>query len=516
MMRDAESLRRARVSPTEEQRGKIADEIWRFVKKRSRKVYGGHALNAALLDAAPSDAIYPASASASEFTVASSGSGGGDIEFYSPNPVADVYELCDRLVSAGHRFVQGREAAHHGTFTISVEFVRVCDVTYVPTSVYDRVPTRVRDGLITVAPEFALIDHLRILCDPFTSHWKIDRMLPRMLMMQRTFPAVLPSAEVPDVPDVQDEDDPRVRAIESLLSRWASARRDSVAVVGEHAAAFFKDACKASQMCLTAGTRLSLVSTNYAVDLASLASTLGVVVHEDAEEEEDVYVQGEDGEEYFCGDALPATRLAPSATLREYYPMTDLVGSRAEFRVHGQGNGDVLVTLIDAHGKTVPVCSRCPRTGASVASASYCLMTALALRFAASFESETKVASAILGARSRFLEAAGKTVCDRDTVFRDVGLDYIGEPLTDMRVHMEAADQRRIVGGPNAQVWFSYDPLRPGRHNHGKSRAARYQLMRCDGQEIVDEVDSVLCMHVDRLRVEAKMRLLESGRGRST
>ena len=535
MMRDAEALRRDRVSPTADQRREIADEIWAFVRRRGRKVYGGHALNSALLDASPGDAIYSGTIDGNDVGGGDSQNAkptpGGDIEFYSPNPVADVYELCDRLFAAGHRFVQGREAAHHGTFTVSVEFVRVCDVTYVPQTVYDRLPTVVRSpsGLMTVTPEFALIDHLRILCDPFTSHWKLDRMLPRMLLMQREFPVELPNvAAAPASAADEDHDDARHMVIETLLTKWVANRSSSVAIVGDHAAAFFQAVSSgAAPASVVAGRHLTLVSSDYATDLASLALTLGVDISwggcaregesdasEDAVDEDDgEIVVAPDGEEYYCGGSEEERcPVAPSTTLREYYPLIDLVGSRAEFRVH---SGEVAVTLLDARGKAIPVCARCPRTGASVAGATYCVMTALSLRFAdaircgdghASTEAHGAVASAIVQARASYLNEVDKTVCDRDSVFREVDLEYIGEPLTDMRMHMAAADQRRLVGGPNAQVWFSYDPLRPGRHNQGKSRASHYQLMRCDGREVIDEVDSVLAMHLVCLRVDTKIQ----------
>ncbi|GAX86653.1 hypothetical protein CEUSTIGMA_g14061.t1, partial [Chlamydomonas eustigma] len=112
-----------------------------------------------------------------------------DIEFYTPEPHSDLRDLCDLLKADGHQNVQARDAIHPGTFTISVEFNRVCDITFVPRDLYSAIPVKKYfQGLKVVEPWFVMIDQLRILCDPFTSHWKLDRMLPRILAMQRVFP----------------------------------------------------------------------------------------------------------------------------------------------------------------------------------------------------------------------------------------------------------------------------------------------------------------------------------------
>lgn len=523
MMREAEAMRGARVAPDIDQRRAIADEVWAFVRRRGRKVYGGHALNAAILETSPADAIYDAERPP------------GDIEFYSPNPVADVYELCDRLFAAGHRFVQGREAAHHGTFTVSVEFVRVCDVTHVPQPIYDRLPAvkRGSSGLLTVSPDFSLIDHLRILCDPFTSHWKLDRMLPRLMLMQRAFPVALPPPLAFREPLACDRDaveDASDRIREAIL-KWAAKRPATIAVVGEHAAAFFAGRLSTSSAAPPRidAKSLVLVSVDYAADLAALAETVGIDIgltqqQRQKQQREQVNEQGDydddapsppdeqvvvapDGEEYYYCDDLEVVFVPPPApaVVREFCPLIDLLGARAEFRVC---SGSVVVTLVDARGKVVPVCAKCPRTGASIAGATYCVMTALAMRFADDFVIDRgagvphgRVAASIVASRAKALEAADTTVSDPTTVFRDVALDYIGEPLTDMRMHMAAADKRRLLGGPNAQVWFTYDPLRPGRHGNAKSRAARFPMVRCDGRDVTDGVESVLVSHIAEARV---------------
>jgi hypothetical protein len=178
MMCVSNQLQKAMVTPTQMQLYSISKIIWSYISQRGRKIYGGHAVNMFLLNSPfPMDAPYKNS---DDFN---------DIEFYTPEPHADLRDLCDLIKGDDHHNVQARDAIHPGTFTISVDFKRVCDVTYVPRDLYDAIPVKVYfHNLKAVDPWFAMIDHLRILCDPFTSHWKLDRILPRILAIQRVFP----------------------------------------------------------------------------------------------------------------------------------------------------------------------------------------------------------------------------------------------------------------------------------------------------------------------------------------
>ena len=276
MMRAAEEMRSTHVAPTKLQRAAIADIIWNFVRRRARKIYGGHALNAAILEIEPGSAIYAPDEC-------------HDIEFYSPDPISDVVELCNHIFIDGHRFVQGREAAHHGTFTISVEFTRVCDVTYAPKKVYDSIPQRLYaaspgiDPLPMIDPAFAIIDHLKILADPFTSYWKLDRMMPRIMLTQRLFPLTLPQLMC-SPPPLQPNSSPPPITANAIAGRRHHKydfsaildhveKKTTLIIVGDHAAAYF-DA--ANGVSTPFGKHMTLVSVDYDADVTEFASLLGV------------------------------------------------------------------------------------------------------------------------------------------------------------------------------------------------------------------------------------------------
>jgi len=530
MMRDGEALKSAHVAPTQDQRAAVSAMVLAFVRHRGRKVYGGHALNAALLDLSPEDAIYSAGRQvqpADEQGIIGGGASDiADIEFYSPDPIADVVELCDRLFAAGHSYVQGREAMHHGTFTISVEFKRVCDVSFFPRPAYDHLPVRASDPssmlpfawdplsagvgppVLTIDPAFAAIDHLKILCDPFTSYWKLDRMLPRLLLIQKHFPLSHPFLPPPPPPPSSHggkrAGPPPLTATEmsvvTTALAWA-ADHGTLAVVGEHALSYFKewaDVLVGAQTQESQATpcrdplprHLTMVSVAYADDLEALVSFAEAA-----------------GE---AGKAASGEQHAPRVRLTEYYPFADMLGRRTTLRL--RAGGAPLITLIDARSKAVPVCGR-GRDGAPVCSLTYAMMTSMALRFLARADSRStaerdqgEVIASLMLARRVGLTAIGLTVADEGSPFRDTHLAFIGQPLSEMRIHMGGTDERRVRAGPNAMVWFTYDPNRNGAggvrgrgkggrggqsRGGGQGQHRQYMLLRCDGA-IVSPGDSVL------------------------
>jgi hypothetical protein len=173
--------------PTITDRERILSIIIEFVNAENRVVYGGFALDSLLRNLSPQDILYK---ELDEQSI--------DIEFYSPTPIDDVVEICRRLAKCGYRYIRGKEAAHCNTFTISVGFVRLCDITLIPITLYTYIPRLITSSTIlnrkdlpinAVHPRFALMDMMNMLCDPFNSHWRLDTILQRIALIERTFPA---------------------------------------------------------------------------------------------------------------------------------------------------------------------------------------------------------------------------------------------------------------------------------------------------------------------------------------
>lgn len=442
MIESAEEMRRRRMRPTFEDRVTISRVIFDFIKSYKRKVYGGQAVNAAIVDKLGSGhGIYP-----NETDLMLS-----DIEFYSPNPIEDVMRLCDILSTKGFSFVQGREAAHIGTYTISVMFVRICDVTFLPYRVYHFIPVmslpspidpKVR--VLFVHPRHILIDFLHILSDPFTSHWKVDRLIPRLIKMQSLFPMKATSGNARRTMRVQDHPEPQNDLINDIVAKvmyWAHHVQENLVMVGMLAIrAYDIDHAPIPEKM----TELTFVSTNYDEDVRTLESILQDHVH-----------------------------------VTQYYPVGPWLDERSTFVV-----GPFYLTLCGCRQKVMPFSFR-THEGFNVASASYVIANALAMQFAAGCDGNSDlkqhfemVAQQMVKIRAMKLDGEGQTVTHETTTMRDVQLSYVGTPCSDMEVHMEMLDRSK-----NARPrWFSYDPRMPNRRKELRVMPS----IKCDGSVIRD------------------------------
>ena len=169
------------VEPTLSDRSKMMAILVDYIKKKGRIIYGGFAINALILAKDKRDAFY-------DFDFESP-----DIEFYSSDAAVDVKELCDLFHEKGYKYIRGTEAFHAETYKVSVNLVQICDVTYVPKNIQRAIPYLTIDGAKIAHPHFLLIDSLRILTDPMTSYWRLDKAFPRMYALQKHYPLLKPN-----------------------------------------------------------------------------------------------------------------------------------------------------------------------------------------------------------------------------------------------------------------------------------------------------------------------------------
>lgn len=435
----AEAEARARVRPTADEREAIQRAILAFVRERGRKVYGGWALNAHVAAASPPDAFY---------------TGGEDIEFYSPDPVADLVELCDRLHAAGHRYVQAREASHSTTFTLSVEFHRFCDATHVPERAYERIPaTRMACGAVAVDPAFLLLDQLRILTEPLTSYWRLPRTLPRMALLVRLFPGALSAAPDPEALRRALRAPPEARAD----ARWltgARAAREWLASASGHSAAWGPTAA-AALLRAAPGAPEGLLPAGQGEDEGAAA----------------VHAVTCDLPEAAAGLEAAIMRAVPDAAARRFAPLLDLLGPRVEWGVlvrtrNGNEAWRAFAVLVGSAGRVVQLAPG--MTGAcACASFPLTMLSLLAGRFkerlggggGGRLEADSPLVAALCAARRR---AGPGSAADPQSPFADLVVQpdlLLGTTETAMAAHMRDADARRALFG-GGQAWFSYDPSR--------------------------------------------------------
>lgn len=174
------------LDPTGDDKMKVVNKVIEYVKDHKRKIYGSYAHNKVIMNKNKKDGFL------GELEVP-------DIDFYSPDPLYDLFEICNMFYSMGYKEVVGREAQHEETYKIFVDDIEACDISYVPKNIYNKIPYIEIDNIIYVHPNWALIDYLRIFTDPMTS-WeiKLDKRFKRYYLLQKNYP-ILKIEKNPDL-----------------------------------------------------------------------------------------------------------------------------------------------------------------------------------------------------------------------------------------------------------------------------------------------------------------------------
>jgi len=173
--REVQANRNKYLTPTYEFLKIIENIIFDYIREKKRKIYGGYAQNKLIIQKEPKDKFYEDNIIA-------------DIDFYSPDPVQDIINLCNKFNELKYENISGSEAQHPETYTIFVEFEKVCDISYVPTNVFSRIPFVEIDGIHYCGAQFMMIDLYRSFTDPLVSgllRWK--KTFPRILTLQKHY-----------------------------------------------------------------------------------------------------------------------------------------------------------------------------------------------------------------------------------------------------------------------------------------------------------------------------------------
>lgn len=90
-----------------------------------------------------------------------------DYDFYSSKFHEDALNIAKKLYLSGLRGISIINAKHPTTLRVRVNFVEVADITYVPQSIIDAIPTIGYRGFVIVHPHYQMIDQHSSLCHPF-------------------------------------------------------------------------------------------------------------------------------------------------------------------------------------------------------------------------------------------------------------------------------------------------------------------------------------------------------------
>jgi len=169
--------------PTLNEISKIYTSIKDYIKRKGRVAYGGFAQNLLIMKNNPDDSFYKIIDG-----VFYNWPDLADIEFYTSTPIEDVIELTEELLSKGYKNVVGKEGIHSDTYKIFVNFLNYCDISYIPTNVNNNIPIIEVDGIKCAHPHFMMVDTYRILTDPMTSYWRVDKSIKRFQKLIKYYP----------------------------------------------------------------------------------------------------------------------------------------------------------------------------------------------------------------------------------------------------------------------------------------------------------------------------------------
>lgn len=409
-------------SRTIERRTRINDVVWEYVRSHDRIVYGGAALDALLREREGSTGIYDDTCVA-------------DIEFYSPDPSADVMALCDIL----HHdmcmpYVHGREAVHPGTLTVSVEFVRCFDVTFMSQAIMSSLPfLRLKCGGKCAHPHVMAMDLLRMMTEPDTSYWRLEKAFSRFKLMESRFPL-----------------------------GWDYKKEKLVATIGQ-TQAYQGDWWHILPNCVGVGAVA-------AMHFGSILRGHGQKIDQDQQDRLRVLQLVSTDFDADLEIARPLVSLWTKASTEMHYDaFGDLLGRSVRFL---DKDGSCLVEIIDAHPRCVPLVPQGPVQG-RIASSLYCIVTAMACHLRA-FTNRDQVMVCIQSDVCTHLMATrvvscsiGQTSCC--TSFDDFDLDNIhGVTISGMKLQQIAHTLKSVQPVTNKakksrvkvmnQPWFRYNP----------------------------------------------------------
>ena len=163
------------LEPTKNTLESIKTIIYGYIRANGLKIYGGMGLNI-MLEKDGKEVIY----GDYEQTL--------DVDVYSTDPINDGINIANLLFGAGYNFIQLRDAIHEETYKLYVETICFMDITYVPKNIYNNIPYRLIDGLHIVSPSWMMIDSLRVIINPLTGWYRLEKSVNRLSLMSENYP----------------------------------------------------------------------------------------------------------------------------------------------------------------------------------------------------------------------------------------------------------------------------------------------------------------------------------------
>jgi hypothetical protein len=426
---EVESEKLTILEPSLEEQQTVLSIVVEYVKTNKRKIYGGYAQNLLIVDKNPQDAIYKPNKIA-------------DVDFYSPTPIQDLMMLCNLIHNRGFKFVVGSEAQHQETYTLSVNRVVYCDISYVPKHIYNNIPFATIQGMTVSSPNWLLIDSFRIMTDPINSYWRFaegdQKKFRRIVLLQKYYP-------FPDkINELQKSivSKEKENALDTVFN-WIENKK-SIVVMGYYAYNHFivESKTKNSKIKPYQVPYFEFVSTNYKTDIMDLLDKLK------------------------HADLLTENKV----THKEYYPFFQFT----DYGVEIYYNGAMIVRAYGSNKKCVqyqdveaiqyhknkpkpPTKNNFVRIGMFPSVLMYNLITIMIMRSIGDKQESQKyfdIIAHLTNVRNSYLKENNKKFTD-NTIFKEFHSKCVGDTISPERQRMLILNERKKK---NKRLTFRYEP----------------------------------------------------------
>lgn len=408
--------------------------IKNYIKKKEKVAYGGFAQNILLTSKNPNESFYKIIDGAyyNWPDVA-------DMEFYSTTPLKDVIELTDELHAMGFKYVEGKEGIHSETYKIFVNFINYCDISYMPSNIYNNMPIIKINGIKCAHPHFMMVDAYRVLTDPMTSYWRLEKSIKRFQILLKYYPIEQQLAE--------KKIDLKSNIDVLKVIRKKIIHKSDLVIVGFYAFDYY----------------VKKVSDNLAINKYPFYEAISMHLEKDSKKALKILLH----------------KFKNKITTKEFYPFFSFMDKRIEFYYDGY-----LVLRIFGNNQRCTVYNYSEKKKTNFGTYNLVFMYLLFnyfLAFILKDKTNTELYQILINklynSRNKYLNSKNLTVLDKSP-FQDFTFKCHGVPIDLMRNALLRGLERKKQG---KQMKFRYGPSgKPGKiHN--------YQFSNSSGNQILNE-----------------------------
>jgi hypothetical protein len=417
--------------PTLSERNIVNKNIYDFIIKKKRIVYGGFAQNKLIGEKNKDDEFYTKLDTP-------------DIEFYTPTPIEDLIEITQILFKNGHKRISGQEGVHSETYKIFVNFEDYCDISYMPKHIFNNMPYVIHNNMRFATPLFMLIDSYRVYSDPITSWWRIEKSFNRTELLLKHYP--LPKNQKNLKITFSKKNTTDHRRILRLIRKQVFHKFDTIIVFGYYAYNYYMKKAQMKQNMIDI-PHYDVISTNYEKDIIEINKIL--------------------------------KKSLKNIRTKEFYPFFQFTGRSIQF----YNNNDLILNIYEHNNRCTVYRELKSKKKTKIVTFQLELMMSL-IEIAYNQvnkkryeEKNQKILFAnLIEARNKYLERKKITVMDKSP-FIEFSIECIGNTMEQTRIQRLLIEERKKKNKPYV---FRYQP------SEKEKKIPDYRFSNSSGNEITN------------------------------